>query len=294
MLSEYYPEKNRDATQRILGVYAWKVHDEEQATEQAEGLHRKFGRHRIVVGNTMGEFAGFELTEGPAEHPAPFKQGAKFSTRGHLEPLFTVSGERPVRCMSGVRVGDSVLAVLGRTDGSIQVWQLAAAASKSATEPHLIFGCQVHRNGVNAVRVAKSQDGKTITLASGGDDQALGLIRLCVSTAQPEFCHVVENAAASAIRGIFTDGSTVWAADLNQRLRTWKLADACSGADANASAIQRLWLPKDTNSITSGINTTILSDEVMTEVAEGHGLDVDISSKQVAVVGCGLQVFNLV
>ncbi|KAJ4819986.1 WD repeat-containing protein 6 [Rhynchospora pubera] len=96
-------------------------------------------------------------------------------------------------------------------------------------QPLLVSDC-VHQSGVNCLHVVSSDEG-CFLLVTGGDDQALhcstfrlegpvtdGDIKIRVLSEDK-----IASAHSSAVKGIWTDGTWVFSAGLDQRVRCWKL-----------------------------------------------------------------------
>ena len=129
------------------------------------------------------------------------------------------------------------LAVTGSTDGTIAVWDVSwavqGAAGPSMMAPIAVL--QWHNMGVNAI-AARAILGKENTtgkqdiqfwIATGGDDNALscGKVSYDVTTkALTVMSHSsVGNAAASALKSVWTNGNVVVATGWDQRLSVWAI-----------------------------------------------------------------------
>lgn len=103
------------------------------------------------------------------------------------------------------------------TDGSACAW---------GTSP-LLAGtrlARVHQTGVNAMRVARSGDPQRWLLSTGGDDGAIAILLLAVSS--PRVVQVLAalrhpGAHAAACKGVWSDGTVVVTAGMDQRVHMW-------------------------------------------------------------------------
>jgi hypothetical protein len=212
--------------------------------------------------------------------------------------------ERPIRslaCFVLPKAKGKAVVLVGRTDGMLEVWEVC---EENLTKHH---ASKVHKNGINCVCLAPfgrlesaptnaiSAAGGCLVVASGGDDQAVAAALLNLDSLRwASAIHVLDNAAASAVRGLWTDGLQVWAADLNQRLRVWEVEfsganEKCAGAGERIS----LWLERGQRRARLGGQAGfLLKEDFMVKIAEPHCLAVDGESGTVAVVGGGgLQLF---
>ncbi|KAK8509757.1 hypothetical protein V6N13_093606 [Hibiscus sabdariffa] len=101
----------------------------------------------------------------------------------------------------------------------------------------------VHQSGVNCLHLSgdfrDSENCFLLNIVSGGDDQALHYLRLKLTKQSTELDaklltsetirisnqHRISSAHASAIKGIWTDGTWVFSTGLDQRIRCWLVGD---------------------------------------------------------------------
>jgi len=109
----------------------------------------------------------------------------------------------------------------GSTDGKISAWKIGAEDNSVLLPPtRLVQELKVHLMGVNTLSVSREQD--NVLIASGGDDQAIGLVTLD-STYKLLSHRLFPQSCASSIRGVWVGNGIVYSAGINQRLRVWDM-----------------------------------------------------------------------
>jgi hypothetical protein len=317
LLCEEVPRDADARNERINAVWAYCV-------EQPE-LRGQLGRHRVLVGHSRGAVDVYELAPGLSECRGA-KMDPRFECPAALTLRFSIGGggasggasggdddASPVRSLDCWRAQGRLLLVTGRNNGMVELWQVAD------DRPVLCAALRLHGSGVNCISIGAGATGPLL-VASGGDDQALGIVQLDRDTWTPLRAVVLGNAAASAQRGVATDGARIWACGLDQRLRVWQVdffgggndtkttsnicpcssAASCSrscscSCSCSCSAplpVERLWLQAGldtTRSAESGLSLRLEHDQVV-DVADMHALHVRARDASVALSGLGLQV----
>jgi len=214
-LCEHQSYGNDDS--RVLSLVAF-------CNDPLRGL---FGHHIIVAGSSDGTLIVFEASSDLSRTKAyrDVKSDSQFHPVGVCSQLHSVRRDikatKPVRAIA-LYTEDIHLIVAGRTNGQVEIWELNEEKDWS---PQLLVEFQGHSMGANAVSVAEEKsNSRILVVVSGGDDQAISCSRFCLDSKSFLGPHIrLENACASAIRGISTDGVQIWACGLNQHLRVWEM-----------------------------------------------------------------------
>jgi WD40 repeat protein len=150
-------------------------------------------------------------------------------------------GRKPLLSIALISYQGVHLAITGSTDGTIALWDVSWAI-KGESSPLIMSPLSVlkfHNMGVNAIAASlmmekeikaedKSGDLPSLIkfcIATGGDDNALSYGVVTYNVAAKEISvlskSTVEQAAASAIKSVWTNGNLVVATGWDQRLSVW-------------------------------------------------------------------------
>ncbi|GBG34194.1 WD repeat-containing protein 6 [Hondaea fermentalgiana] len=198
---------------------------------------------------------------------------------------------KPVRCLTGHydATSNTLWLFVGRTNGAVEVW---SGADGGRGTWRLECTDNLHSMGVNCVDVAVVEN-ENLLVVSGSDDQSLSAF-VWSQTARRRVGGLlrVPEADASALRGVHTNGKSVWSCGLNQRLRRWRLRPEVLVGSQEGVLQVRPHMDESTQ-------TTIeLEHEVIVDVADVNCLTVQSRQMEdgdtragVAVGGVGVRVF---
>ena len=200
------------------------------------------GVHVVFVGDSSGAVSYFLVNENEMETSSRTRPA---SLRGHH---FTTL-DRPVLTLDAVTIDDWKLFLVGTTAGDIRGYLLGP--DRFSDVP--VFTVQAHQVGTNAISACllddtNNGDGRTVLVASGGDDQSLNALTVHIQPTKAhnenEQCvHIQHNcnvreASASAIKSVhaFSNG-IVLSVGYNQRLGMWQLTNDGQLSFITSSAI---------------------------------------------------------
>jgi len=180
-------------------------------------IHVDEGIHLVVTGDSRGRIQVIQIdVNKPKIKPQILSD--------HLEGLTS----RPILSLSIISVANDCskfIVAVGNTAGEIGIFHLTVL--KTVLSSILLHKYKPHQMGANDVTCKIERD--TLTVVSGGDDQALSVFQFGLkSTSSPPSLsplssYTLANAATSAIKAtLIDDASTIYTVGYDQRLASWK------------------------------------------------------------------------
>ncbi|KAI1209125.1 WD40 repeat-like protein [Annulohypoxylon truncatum] len=210
-------------------------------------------------------------------------------------------------CLTQVRHLGSSHILTAATDGYLAIYaNTSQATDKDADGSPLPIVVKLHQNTIKALdirQVASDNAGTSLEflVVTGGDDNALGVVHICISPSSPPSLpasppgggaaevtvkskSIIRSAHAAGITGaaiahLGGDSAVVVTGSNDQRIRVWRLAGWCGDEKEKEKEKER-------------IRAQLLEDRY-SAVADAGGLEVFERGKKAIVVGVGFEVWDL-
>jgi hypothetical protein len=190
--------------------------------------------HCVVTGDSEGVCSLYGVEEPDAN---------EFSLSGLYYLGSFECGGRPIISLEIIQIGAMYIAVCGLTDGRVMIWNVSESVADFASvvppsrfvpEYHsskvsLMYTVPLHKMGVNALSVCINRE-KEVVIATGGDDQAIGVIVIRTSglnVTPPSLSllshKLFESVSGSTLKGINVMEDYIYVSGYEQRLDMWKI-----------------------------------------------------------------------